>query len=41
MKRKLQEDIDHDEAAPSLKARLVPTWRYKAKSESSLLSVKE
>lgn len=34
MKRKIQEDIDHDEVAPSLKAKLAPTWRYKAKSEN-------
>ncbi|KAK4518286.1 uncharacterized protein ATC70_001638 [Mucor velutinosus] len=33
MKRKIQEEIDYDKVAPSLKANLVPTWRYKAKSE--------
>ncbi|KAG1049586.1 hypothetical protein G6F43_008094 [Rhizopus delemar] len=33
MKRKLQEGIDYDEVAPSLKAKLVPTWKYKAKTK--------
>ncbi|CEG67053.1 hypothetical protein RMATCC62417_03531 [Rhizopus microsporus] len=34
MKRKTQEDEDQYEAPPSLKARSVPTWRHKAKSEN-------
>ena len=33
MKRKTQ-DEDQYEAPPSLKARPVPTWRHKAKSEN-------
>ncbi|KAG1081643.1 hypothetical protein G6F42_022876 [Rhizopus arrhizus] len=33
MKRKIQEEIGYDEVTPSLKAKLAPTWRYKAKSE--------
>ena len=34
MKRKIQEDEDQYEVPPSLKARSVQTWRYKAKSEN-------
>ncbi|KAG1176956.1 hypothetical protein G6F46_000830 [Rhizopus delemar] len=32
MKRKLQEGIGYDEVAPSIKAKLIPIWRSKAKS---------
>jgi hypothetical protein len=34
MKRKIQKEIGYDQVAPPLKAKLAPTWKYRAKSKN-------